>query len=436
MGSCLSRQEVFEDYTQHQQHDTTVIIKKSSSVDKTITQNFSLQLANSSSTSSSPPAKNKTPPPPATHSQLQNYMRNASENCTDLPTTQRDDKHSTVHALSSKSYFNKCKAFFPADVRVFSIASRNLKGSTECDVRSGQDERIPALTVDNDCVASSDIVPAFLAVLYNNRRKALSFDQVVNSMQELIQPQQMMEEQRPSYRYAENSRYDDKQNVVKLTSSNPELDVAFHIVRPAGQGARRAILAGENNDNLCNLLTYLVEIQKFAVENVVVLRDETDEKVKEHMLALVERSRSGDSVFFYYSSSGKIKREKKADDESRSNSIMPLSNGNEIIREKDLAAGFLGPLPGDVTVTCLIDRPNMTVDLPYAYKATEQNPCNALSKMTNNDEFSFLRFVDFLRETCEGLGSNLMFIELARNFAKVVDAANENLAAQKLLFEF
>lgn len=453
MGPCLTRHAVIEDYD-YTKDDAAIVIKRSSSVDKTITHNLSLQLANSSictctdkqhnggiiaQSFSFTSAKTAIPPPPARQSKLQEYMRNASQNCTDLPTTQRDDKHSTVHALSSKSYFHKSKAFFPADIRVFSIVESESSNDGHLDVASSRQKTIS--TKDN-VVATTDIVPAFLAVLYNNRAKALSFDQVVDSVQELIiQPQHIME-QRASYYYNdEDDSSDDKYNtqpIVKLTSSTPEIDVAFHIIRPAGQGARRAILAGENNDTLCNLLTYLVEVQMFSVENVVVLRGETDEKVKERMLALVENTRGGDSIFFYYSSSSKIRKEKNIDDEEPgSNSIMPLSNGNEIIREKDLVAGFLGPLPADVTVTCLIDSTTeVTVDLPYAYRATDHYNDDALIRMAKNDEFSFLRVVDFLRETCEGLGSNLMFIEQARIFAKVAKAANENLAAQKLLFEF
>ena len=316
-------------------------------------------------------------------SHLEAYVRAVASNCHSLPTTPRDDsENSTVHALSPTAYRFKCQAFVPADVRLI------------CAFPEYKNVKKQGVALHSKLCEGGCIVPAFLSVVNKNRTKALSFAEVLNKMDESLYSS-LLELNHNNFQ----TRY-----CVQIMSSVLDLDVAYHIIRPACKGNRRAILVGKNNDDLGSLMTYLVDVHNFLVQDIAVLQKIPDNVIRQRFRMLCEECTAGDSVFCYL-------------------------DGSTALSEGDIFASLIGPMPPGITLTLLVD--SFKIDLPYVYEANIS--CDNSPRMSQNNDFSFLRVVQFLRNQCEMLPSKNMYrseIDIFENFIK---ATQTNIEARKML---
>lgn len=380
MGVCLSRNlDVVEDYTSRKVGASPDSVsqdgrspsmynlpaKKTADINQSLT--FTSQLSHKSYVKTQP-------------SILSLYIESVARSCNGLPTTPYDDPvHSTVHGISVATYHSKSKAFIPSDVRIITLTPEdNVQGTR----LSNKSSRV--------------LANGFLKVLNDNRTKAISFAELVNGMDFFVQSEA-----------SSRTKYSlERQMCVKITSSESDLDVAFHIVRPAALGTRRAILIGSDNDSLCSVMTYLVEDQEFLVKDIIVLQNQEKDIVKQRLMALVDECKKGDTVFCYF-------------------------EGAPDLSEMDLVVSFIGPMPAGITVTCLIEASHDEVELPFVYKSNgldDSAPCMVL-----NDNFSFLRSVINLKKRCDEYSSQGLFLKEIEVFTSFIEATRSNIDARKRL---
>lgn len=286
-----------------------------------------------------------------------------------------------MHALSPTVYRLKCQAFVPADVRVICTFSEE----NDCI----QDDELDSSTFSGTC----SIVPAFLLVMNNNRTKALSFAEVVNGIDQILY----------SSSIGPNGHHNKVGQRLKMTSSTLDLDVAYHIIRPACKGSRRAILVGNDNDHLGSLMAYLVDVQHFIVQDIAVLQNLSNIIIRQRFMMLCEECVKGDSLFCYV-------------------------DGSPRITEGDIFSSLIGPMPPEVTLTIMLEMRN--IELPYLYEASHSDESPS---MAENDNFSFLQAIQFLKMQCERLPSKSIYRNEILIFENFIKATKRNIEARKML---
>lgn len=115
--------------------------------------------------------------------------------------------------------------------------------------------------------------------------------------------------------------------------------------------------------------------------------------------ALSEQSQPGDAVFIHFSGHGGRVLEAESYDEV----VVPGDyTTSGLIRDTLIFKTLLAPMRYGVTVTILIDAcdTGMVLDLPYSW-STRADRAGAKAKLTQNDDFSFVRFLKVVKTLYE-----------------------------------
>jgi metacaspase-1 len=181
------------------------------------------------------------------------------------------------------------------------------------------------------------------------------------------------------------------QQIPQLTSSRP-LDIhhKFDLVPEQCNGTRRAVMIGINytgqqgqlsgcHNDVKNMMEYIKNVHGFQDENIVLLLDEegytqpTHDNILAAYKKLVSECQPGDAVFCHYSGHGGKLRDDDGDEkDGYDETLVPLDyQSASQIRDDDVFATLIGPMPRGVVVTCIMDccHSGTVLDLPYQFIA-------------------------------------------------------------------
>jgi hypothetical protein len=144
---------------------------------------------------------------------------------------------------------------------------------------------------------------------------------------------------------------------------------------------------------------------------MTILLDDDEHKhptfhnITEAFKALSEQSQPGDAVFIQFSGHGGrvLDAPDDAEAESYDEVIAPSDyKNNGLIRDTLIFKTLLAPMRYGVTVTILFDAcdTGVMLDLPYAWSTRADRP-GSVVKMTQNDDFSFVRFLKVVKTLYE-----------------------------------
>lgn len=127
--------------------------------------------------------------------------------------------------------------------------------------------------------------------------------------------------------------------------------------------------------------------------------------ITEAFKSLSEQSQPGDTVFIQFSGHGGRILDAPIDSsvESYDEMLAPCDYATRgLIRDTLIFKTLLAPMRYGVTVTVLIDccDTGMMLDLPYSW-STRADRLDSIPKMTQNDDFSFVRFLKVVKTLYE-----------------------------------
>lgn len=170
-------------------------------------------------------------------------------------------------------------------------------------------------------------------------------------------------------------------------------------------GAKRAVLIGINyvgqqgelsgcHNDVGNMRRYIEKVHGFTEERMTVLMDDGqhDEPTHANIMAafrrLVQDTQEGDAVFVHYSGhGGKLKDDDGDEADGYDETLVPLDyQAAGQIRDDDIFSTLIGPMPRNVTMTCVMDccHSGTVLDLPYSFVADGKQ-----EEMTETPGFDF-----------------------------------------------
>lgn len=390
---------------------------------------------------------------------LMAYLQVVANNSNNLPLTRRDDPElgRMVSNLTNEEYARKSAAFIPADVRViggsFTKYGRvwDLPTSDEYNAQDGAQE--PGRSYGGACSN------AMLKVLYDAANEVTDAAQTAAASEALFDDDEeedttlsngptfgrnttfasidMNEHYNPStiswatlLRKMKAEIKDIEYAQVPALSATRKFDVnqPFSLVPDSFDpetGKRRSLLIGCNyghidgaqlkasHDDVRSMKDYIVNVHGFPENenSMTILLDDDDHKhptflnITEAFKALSEQSQPGDAVFIHFSGHGGrvLDAVDDAETESYDEVITPSDyNTSGLIRDTLIFKTLLAPMRYGVTVTILIDAcdTGMMLDLPYSW-STRADRAGATAKMSQNNDFSFVRFLKVVKTLYE-----------------------------------
>ena len=190
-------------------------------------------------------------------------------------------------------------------------------------------------------------------------------------------------------------------------------------------GKKRSLLIGCNynhlqgaqlkasHDDVRSMKDYIVNVHGFpdSDDMMTILLDDNEHKqptfmnITEAFKSLSEESQPGDAVFIQFSGHGGRVLDSPVDSEAESYDevIAPSDyNNSGLVRDTLIFKTLLAPMRYGVTVTILIDccDTGMMLELPYSWSTRADRP-DHVAKMTQNDDFSFVRFLKVVKTLYE-----------------------------------
>jgi hypothetical protein len=161
------------------------------------------------------------------------------------------------------------------------------------------------------------------------------------------------------------------------------------------------------------LQDYIVNVHGFpeTEDKMTILLDDDEHEhptfinIAEAFKSLSEQSQPGDTVFIQFSGHGGRINDATIDStvESYDEMLAPCDYATRgLFRDTLIFKTLLAPMRYGVTVTILIDccDTGMTLDLPYSW-STRADRLDCIPKMTQNDDFSFVRFLKVVKTLYE-----------------------------------
>lgn len=389
---------------------------------------------------------------------LMAYLQVVANNSNNLPLTRRDDPELThmVTNLTSEEYARKSAAFIPADVRV--IGGSFLKYGNVWDLPTSEEfvasdgAQEPGRSYGGACSNS------MLKVLYDAASEAADaaqshdvddnlFDDdddesmatMLFTRNETFASLDMYGQSNPSIlTWAELLRkMKDEINEVEYPQAPTinatrkfDLNTPFSLVPETfdkSSGKRRSLLIGCNyhgtegaelkasHDDVCSMKDYIVNVHGFSENDnmMTILLDGNNSEYKsptflnivEAFKSLSEQSQPGDAVFIQFSGHGGRILDSPINNnvESYDEIIAPTDcEMSGIIRDTLIFKTLLAPMRYGVHVTIIIDccDTGMVLDLPYSW-STRADRIDAVARMTQSDNFSFVRFLKVIKTLYE-----------------------------------
>ncbi|KAL3907486.1 MAG: hypothetical protein SGILL_008855 [Bacillariaceae sp.] len=191
------------------------------------------------------------------------------------------------------------------------------------------------------------------------------------------------------------------------------------------KGKKRSLLIGCNyqsiegaelkasHDDVRSMKDYIVNVHGFpeTEDMMTILLDDDEHKhptymnIVEAFKSLSEQSQPGDAVFIQFAGHGGRILDSPIDPEVESYDEMIAPNDyatSGLVRDTLIFKTLLAPMRYGVTVTVLIDccDTGMMLDLPYSWSTRADKP-DAVAKMTQSDDFSFVRFLKVVKTLYE-----------------------------------
>jgi len=382
---------------------------------------------------------------------LMAYLQVVANNSSNLPLTRRDDPEveKSVSSLSADEYARKSAAFIPADVRViagsFTKYGRvwDLPTSDEFNAVDGAHE--PGRSYGGACAN------AMLKVLYDAANEAmdsslqaanssalfdddetssfsgpleLTRDRTFQSLtlgdvatQASITWSELLRKMKAEIQDIEYAQAPTITSTRKFDLSTP-----FSLIPEDfddSKSKKRSLLIGCNysnihgaelkasHDDIRSMKDYIINVHGFPEKKglMTVLLDDAEHKHPTHMniteafKSLSEQSQPGDAVFIHFSGHGG----RVLDEESYDEVVLPSDfQTSGLVRDTLIFKTLLAPMRFGVTVTILIDTcdTGMILDLPYNWK-TKTDRIESTAKLTQNDDFSFVRFLKVIKTLYE-----------------------------------
>lgn len=159
----------------------------------------------------------------------------------------------------------------------------------------------------------------------------------------------------------------------------------------------------------------------------------TFSNIIESFKRISEQSQPGDVVFIQFSGHGSrlIGSPSTDQGESYDEVIIPSDyQENGPIRDTLIFKTLLAPMRYGVTITMLIDScdTGMVLDLPYAWSTRNDSP-GALTKMIQNEDFSFVRFLKVIKTLYE----SSVFAQLGNRVDELIENQPEPTTTQSVI---
>lgn len=389
---------------------------------------------------------------------LMAYLQVVANNSNNLPLTRRDDPEltRTVTNLTSEEYARKSAAFIPADVRVIGGSFLkygnvwDLPTSEEFVVSDGAQE--PGRSYGGACsnsmlkvlydaaseaadAAQSNDVNDYLfdddddeslaTMLFTRNETFASLDMYGQSNPSILTWAELLRKMK-----SEINEVAYPQAPTINATRKFDLNTPFSLVPETFDklsGKRRSLLIGCNyhgtegaelkasHDDICSMKDYIVNVHGFPESDdmMTILLDGNNNEYKpptflnivEAFKSLSEQSQPGDAVFIQFSGHGGRILDSPINNnvESYDEIIAPTDcEMSGIIRDTLIFKTLLAPMRYGVHVTIVIDccDTGMVLDLPYSW-STRADRADAVAKMTQSDDFSFVRFLKVIKTLYE-----------------------------------
>lgn len=200
-----------------------------------------------------------------------------------------------------------------------------------------------------------------------------------------------------------------------------QLKASHDDVRSMKVSKNNQAIAGYAQESIINsrfcpfscLQDYIVNVHGFPESDdmMTILLDDDEHKhptffnITEAFKALSEQSQPGDAVFIHFAGHGGrvLDSNDDVEVESYDEVIVPSDyTTSGLIRDTLIFKTLLAPMRYGVTVTVLIDAcdTGMVLDLPYSW-STRSDRAGSTPKMSQNDDFSFVRFLKVVKTLYE-----------------------------------
>jgi len=180
--------------------------------------------------------------------------------------------------------------------------------------------------------------------------------------------------------------------IPQLSSSRPlDIHTKFDLVPDSGfSGTKRSVLIGINyvgqdgelagcHNDVGNMTRYIQKVHGFTETHMTVLMDDgshqapTYDNIMSAFRQLVSDTQEGDAVFVHYSGHGGKLADQDGDEaDGYDETLVPVDfQGAGQIRDDDIFKVLIGPMPRNVTMTCVMDccHSGTVLDLPYTFVA-------------------------------------------------------------------
>lgn len=378
------------------------------------------------------------------------YLEIVGEHSSQLPYTWRDDPQlgRTVTTLTSKEYAKKADAFIPCDIRIIGASSCNLDRTSDRQIEDAmnidakavepgkstglpisntllkalydfengdvvleddQDDNIDYGVDDNlfeDDDASINEDESFGSLQFEETAgtATLSWSTLIRKMKDEMEDQGY--EQVP---ILTTSRKFDLNEPVHLLpfDFNPKLNRKFALLIGCNYKGKFGELQNSHND-IKVMKDYVVNVHGFPEDDdyMTVLLDDGKHQKPTHQNILIAlkdiaiRSRPGDAVFIQFAGHGGRILDSHSGSDTYDETFAPLDfKRRGLISEKSIIRSLLVRMAEDVTVTMLLDScdSGFVFDMPYSWETKRDNG-ETLAKLTLNDNFSFVRFLDVVKQ--------------------------------------
>jgi len=300
------------------------------------------------------------------------------------------------------STLEQAEKYIPANVRMISGCKDS---QTSADVSNVASFSLP----DPAGRAGGACTAAMLKTLYNDeedRGVDLSFQDTLLQMRKVLD--------QGSYT-----------QIPQLSSSRPlDIHTKFDLVPDDGfEGTKRAVMIGINyvgqqgelagcHNDVGNMKRYIQKVHGFTDEHMTVLMDDGqhEEPTYGNIMAafrqLVENTKEGDAVFVHYSGHGGKLRDDDGDEaDGYDETLVPLDYQEAgQIRDDDIFSTLIGPMPRNVTMTCVMDccHSGTVLDLPYSFVAD-----GSQDEMTETPGFDFGTLIKLFQSFQNGGGGGI-----------------------------
>eukprot|EP00804_Cyclotella_cryptica_P013368 CCRYP_005134-RA/>CCRYP_005134-RA protein AED:0.17 eAED:0.17 QI:701/1/1/1/1/1/3/383/699 len=427
---------------------------------------------------------------------LMAYLQIVADNSSNLPLTRRDDPElgRTVSSLTGEEYETKCRAFVPANVRIFGgMFGRygrvwDLPTSEEFDIIANTRE--PGLShggavcnallkamydteSETTQVAQTGAGPASPATLdpknlfdddddetvdtagFTVDRTVASFDTLLLNDNQLASTLSWAELLRKMNIEMQGVGYN---QFAAITSSYKlDLTAPFSLIPPdfkQGHNKKRALLIGCNyrrtpdaglkacHDDVRSIKDFLVNVYGFpeSPEYMTVLMDDnvhrhpTFANITEAFKKLAQESQPGDALFVLFSGHGCRVLDSPIDSEAESydEALIPCDyNESGIIRDTLVFKTLLAPMRKGVTMTCILDSCHTGVMVDLPYLwSTKGEKGEVAPKMTLNNDFSFVRFLKVVKTLYESSVFTKLGKGIGSELSKQLPARDDETATE------